>query len=144
LGLGERKRVTLDPLIEKIINSKNYKNNIRNIVELDEIEPKLIPLDFLDLTTRERLKKLGIEYFYEYQKEVYDSIKKRENVAIISPTASGKTIAFHLKRNFRKEDIITRWGGDKFLIIMTDIKEKEVKRKLKEVKRKIDEKLKKI
>lgn len=96
MGLGERKRVIKDPLIEKIIESKNYKNNIRNIIELDEVEPNLIPLDFLSEELKIKLKKLGINHFYKYQKEVYDSIKNRENIAIISPTASGKTISFHL------------------------------------------------
>ncbi|MCX8094788.1 MAG: DEAD/DEAH box helicase [Caldisericia bacterium] len=94
--MGERKRIIKDPLIEKIINSKNYKNNIRNIVELDEIKPNLIPLDFLNENLKNKLEKIGINFFYEYQKEVYNSIKNRENIAIISPTASGKTIAFHL------------------------------------------------
>lgn len=96
MGLGERKRVIKDPLIEKIIESKNYKNNIRNIIELDELEPDLVPLDFLSDDLKQKLKKLGINHLYKYQKEVYDSIKNRENIAIISPTASGKTIAFHL------------------------------------------------
>ncbi len=96
MGLGERKRVIKDPLIEKLIESKNYKNNIRNIIELDELEPDLVPLDFLSDDLKQKLKKLGIKNFYKYQKEVYDSIKNRENIAIISPTASGKTIAFHL------------------------------------------------
>jgi len=54
-----------------------------------------------------------------------------------------KIIAFELRKNFRKEDMICRWGGDEFLIIMNSLKEKDVKEKLKEVKRKIDEKLKK-
>lgn len=96
MGLGERKRVIKDPLIEKLIESKNYKNNIKNIIELDELEPDLVPLDFLSADLKQKLKKLGIKNFYKYQKEVYDSIKNRENIAIISPTASGKTIAFHL------------------------------------------------
>ncbi|MDI6860877.1 MAG: DEAD/DEAH box helicase [Caldisericia bacterium] len=94
--MGERKRVIKDPLIEKLIESKNYKNNIRNIIELEEIQPRLISLDFLNDLIQEKLKKLGITHFYEYQKEVYESIKNRENLAIISPTASGKTLSFHI------------------------------------------------
>jgi diguanylate cyclase (GGDEF)-like protein len=54
-----------------------------------------------------------------------------------------KIIASVLKNNFRKEDIVCRWGGDEFLIIMHAVKENKVKEKLKEAKRKIDKKLKK-
>jgi DEAD/DEAH box helicase domain-containing protein len=94
--LGERKRIIQDPLIEKIKNSKYYKENIRKIVEIEENEGDLVNIDFLPLYVKEKLLKRGIKRLYKYQKEAYDLIKNGNSIAIISPTATGKTLAFHL------------------------------------------------
>jgi DEAD/DEAH box helicase domain-containing protein len=96
LGLGERKRIIQDPLIEKIKNSKYYKDNIRKIVEIEENEGDLVNIDFLPQYVKEKLLKRGIKKLYKYQKEAYDLIKNGNSIAIISPTATGKTFAFHL------------------------------------------------
>lgn len=96
MGLGERKRIIQDPLIEKIKNSKNYKENIRKIVEIEENEGDLVNIDFLPQYVKEKLLKRGIKKLYKYQKEAYDLIKNGNSIAIISPTATGKTLAFHL------------------------------------------------
>jgi len=96
LGLGERKRIIQDPLIEKIKNSKYYKENIRKIVEIEENEGDLVNIDFLPQYVKEKLLKRGIKKLYKYQKEAYDLIKNGNSIAIISPTATGKTLAFHL------------------------------------------------
>jgi diguanylate cyclase (GGDEF)-like protein len=55
-----------------------------------------------------------------------------------------KTIALNLKRNFRKEDLICRWGGDEFLIIAMHIKKKRFIKRLKEIKKDINSNLKKL
>jgi DEAD/DEAH box helicase domain-containing protein len=94
--LGERKRIIQDPLIEKIKNSKYYKDNIRKIVEIEENEGDLVNIDFLPQYVKEKLLKRGIKKLYKYQKEAYDLIKNGNSIAIISPTATGKTLAFHL------------------------------------------------
>lgn len=96
MGLGERKRIIQDPLIEKIKNSKYYKDNIRKIVEIEENEGDLVNIDFLPQYVKEKLLKRGIKKLYKYQKEAYDLIKNGNSIAIISPTATGKTLAFHL------------------------------------------------
>ena len=96
MGLGERKRIIQDPLIEKIKNSKYYKENIRKIVEIEENEGDLVNIDFLPQYVKEKLLKRGIKKLYKYQKEAYDLIKNGNSIAIISPTATGKTLAFHL------------------------------------------------
>jgi len=49
-----------------------------------------------------------------------------------------KSVAQKLKRNFREEDIVCRWGGDEFLIIMHEVSEKIVNEKIKNLE---DEKL---
>ncbi|MBC7194486.1 MAG: DEAD/DEAH box helicase [Caldisericia bacterium] len=94
--MGERKRIIQDPLIEKIKNSKNYKENIRSVIEIEEKEGNFVSIDFLPNFIKEKLIKKGVNKLYKYQKEAYDLIKKGESLAIISPTATGKTLAFHL------------------------------------------------
>lgn len=92
----ERKRVILDPLSEKLTNSKNYKENIIHIFEVENKDGNYVSIDSLSELAKKILLNYKIDRMYKYQKDSYDLIKKRQNTAIISPTASGKTLAFHL------------------------------------------------
>lgn len=94
--MGEGKRVTEDLLYQKLISSKNYKNNITYFFEIEEKEGNFSNIDDLPNLIKERLYNLNIDRLYFYQKEVYKYLKTKNNLAIISPTASGKTLAFHL------------------------------------------------
>ncbi|MGC8981376.1 MAG: GGDEF domain-containing protein [Minisyncoccia bacterium] len=55
-----------------------------------------------------------------------------------------KTVASNLKRKFRKEDIICRWGGDEFLILALNVNKKNFPKKIKEIKEYIDGKIEKF
>jgi len=55
-----------------------------------------------------------------------------------------KTVASNLKKEFRKEDLICRWGGDEFLVIVKHIKKGGFAKRLKEIKKDLNSKLKKL
>lgn len=94
--MGERKRLISDFLFERLINSKNYKGSIKHIFEIEEKEGNYKSFDNLSEIVKQKLLNINIDKLYKYQNDSYDLIQKKQNIAIISPTASGKTFAFHL------------------------------------------------
>lgn len=96
MALGERKRVISDILFEILKNSKNYKGNIKHIYEVEEKEGNYTSIDNLSKLVKEKLLNINIDKLYKYQLDSYKLIHNKSHIAIISPTASGKTLAFHL------------------------------------------------
>ena len=94
--MGERKRIISNLLFEILINSKNYKGSIKHIFEIEEKEGNYKSFDDLSEVVKQKLLNINIDKLYKYQNDSYDLIHKKQNIAIISPTASGKTLAFHL------------------------------------------------
>ena len=94
--MGERKRIISNLLFEILINSKNYKGSIKHIFEIEEKEGNYKSFDNLSEVVKQKLLNINIDKLYKYQNDSYDLIHKKQNIAIISPTASGKTLAFHL------------------------------------------------
>ncbi len=63
------------------------------------VEPKYAPrsvLDELPAALVGRLAALGVERLYEHQAEAIRAVRRGEDVVIVSPTASGKTLCFNL------------------------------------------------
>ncbi|MGB9715123.1 MAG: DEAD/DEAH box helicase, partial [Thermodesulfovibrionales bacterium] len=50
----------------------------------------------LSQSLRDALKKLGIDKFFSHQVEAIDLIRKGENVVVMTPTASGKTLIYNI------------------------------------------------
>ena len=94
--MGEGQIKDFLPLLQILKSSKSYKKNITSVVTYPFANGKWIDISFLPENLREKLLSIGIERLYPYQKRVYQAIKERKNVAIVSPTASGKTLSFHL------------------------------------------------
>ncbi|MBI4685674.1 MAG: DEAD/DEAH box helicase [Nitrospirae bacterium] len=59
------------------------------------MEPKYRKLD-LNEKLREVFKKQGIEFFYSHQVEAIDLIRQGENVVVMTPTASGKSLIYNI------------------------------------------------
>ncbi|MGB9842898.1 MAG: DEAD/DEAH box helicase [Caldisericia bacterium] len=94
--MGERKGIIQNPFLEILTNSKSYKGNIKHIYEVEEKDGNYFSIDNLPNIVKEKLLNINIDKLYKYQVISYEIIKNKENLAIISPTASGKTLAFHL------------------------------------------------
>jgi DEAD/DEAH box helicase domain-containing protein len=52
--------------------------------------------EWLDGRLRDSLAKLGIEELYSHQLEAMEATRRKENVVLVTPTASGKTFAYNL------------------------------------------------
>ena len=50
----------------------------------------------LDTRIVDSFKARGIEQLYSHQRECWDSIQKGENVVVVTPTASGKTLCYNM------------------------------------------------
>ncbi|HDJ99797.1 MAG TPA: DEAD/DEAH box helicase, partial [Firmicutes bacterium] len=94
--MGEGQIEGFLPLLQILKSSKSYKKNIISVITYPFAKGKWIDISFLPENLRKNLLNIGIERLYPYQKRVYQTIKERKNVAIVSPTASGKTLSFHL------------------------------------------------
>lgn len=94
--MGEGGIDTFLPLLQILKSSKSYKQNITHVIVVPFKEGKWIDIHTFPEAIQDKLLKIGVKKLYPYQKRVYELIKSKRNVAIISPNASGKTLAFHL------------------------------------------------
>jgi DEAD/DEAH box helicase domain-containing protein len=62
---------------------------------IHQVEPKYMKLDIAD-RIRDVLKKRGVELFYSHQVEAIDLIRQGENVVVMTPTASGKSLIYNI------------------------------------------------
>lgn len=63
--------------------------------------------DHIDERLREAYRRRGVEQIYSHQREVLDRVELGENVAAVTPTASGKTLCYNapvLNRILREPD----------------------------------------
>ncbi len=79
----------IDEIISKIKELGYDAKYIKEEVE----EGRMVDID-IPQNLKSIYYSLGIDKFYEFQKEAIDYIDRNENVIIIAPTASGKTEAF--------------------------------------------------
>jgi DEAD/DEAH box helicase domain-containing protein len=59
------------------------------------VEPKYMELYIAD-RIRDVMKKRGVELFYSHQVEAIDLIRQGENVVVMTPTASGKSLIYNI------------------------------------------------
>ena len=87
--------------MDDIENIDMFKNDVRfreNIAHIETIPAKKASFKKVD-----NLSEIIVSYLkskdvklYQHQAETYEAIQNGENVIIITPTASGKTLAFNL------------------------------------------------
>ncbi|MDF2938043.1 MAG: box helicase domain protein [Paenibacillaceae bacterium] len=71
-----------------------------NIINWHEVEPqdaRLRPMpDNVDPRIKAALANRGIENLYTHQFTAYETVRKKENIVAVTPTASGKTLCYNL------------------------------------------------
>ncbi|MER3500666.1 MAG: hypothetical protein C4295_04155 [Candidatus Fervidibacterota bacterium] len=83
--------------LERIKRSANYRGQIVATLFVPAREPVFAdPQQPLHPLLTEALKRVGIERLYQHQAQAADAARKGENVAIFTPTASGKTWCYNL------------------------------------------------
>jgi DEAD/DEAH box helicase domain-containing protein len=83
--------------LEEILRSPEFAPNIvyERVLEAREGRYAPFPPD-LDGRLAEALRRRGIDRLYTHQREVWEEVKKGKNTAVLTPTASGKTLCYNL------------------------------------------------
>ena len=86
-----------DEFLERLKNSADYRNQIVATLSVPAREPVFAePEEPLHAKLQEALRQAGIERLYRHQAEACDAARRGENVAVFTPTASGKTLCYNL------------------------------------------------
>ncbi|MCX7642828.1 MAG: DEAD/DEAH box helicase [Armatimonadetes bacterium] len=83
--------------LERLKRAPDYRNQIVAIFSVPAREPVFAdPKEPLHPKLLEALKRIGVERLYKHQAEACDAARRGENVAVFTPTASGKTLCYNL------------------------------------------------
>lgn len=85
----------IDDLIESLEKDKRFSYQIAEHKYIHPVEPRYRKIDLND-RLRDVLKKQGTELFYSHQVEAIDLIRQGENVVVMTPTASGKSLIYNI------------------------------------------------
>jgi len=89
--------MNLDQIIDQLKNNSSNKPNISSWKVFPE--RKAVYADFpqnLDIRLVNSLREKRIERLYSHQREAIDSILRGDDVVIVTPTASGKTLCYNM------------------------------------------------
>ena len=87
----------LGDFIDKLKQDKQFISNVTNweVIPSREGDYREIPGE-IDSRIRDAIFKEGIKKLYSHQLESYENVRQGKNVVIVTPTASGKTLAYNL------------------------------------------------
>ena len=87
-------------IIDELIRDPFFNNKIRHVKTVEPRNGNFVPMDRLKGIINERLltafSQKGIPQLYEHQYEAISSVIKGNDVALATPTASGKTLVYNL------------------------------------------------
>jgi DEAD/DEAH box helicase domain-containing protein len=81
--------------IESLKKDSRFKHQITEIKYIPPVKPGYKELG-LSIRLRDVLRRRGIELFYSHQVEAINLIKEGENVVVMTPTASGKSLIYNI------------------------------------------------
>src|SRR3989339_1376423 len=87
--------MSIHGLIESLEKNKRFSETIAGHKYIHPLEPKYIRLS-LNEKLRDILSGQGIRLFYSHQVEAIDLIRQGENVVVMTPTASGKSLIYNI------------------------------------------------
>ena len=89
--------MNLPQLLEYLGNKKDFLQNITTWKTIPAQEPKTVPFpDLIPEKIVDVLNKDGISSLFSHQASAYEQIIAGNNVVIVTPTASGKTLTYNL------------------------------------------------
>lgn len=89
--------MNLNQIIESMRNSEKFMQNVTRWQVIPPQKGEYVPFpDFLNNRLIEVLKKKGIYQLYYHQAEALIKVHSGQNVVVVTPTASGKTLCYNL------------------------------------------------
>ncbi len=80
-----------------IVSSPGYRGQIAHIADIPPREAEYRdPAEPLDPALKKALASLGVRRLYSHQAEAVDLIRKSRNVAVVTSTASGKSLCYNI------------------------------------------------
>lgn len=87
----------MEKLLEKLKCHPQYRNQIAHIEQLPPGEPRYGELNIdIHPLVLSGLKKLKIDKLYTHQLEAFERVRCGENIVVVTPTASGKSLCYNL------------------------------------------------
>lgn len=87
----------VDQVVEQLLGDARTAANVAAYRELPGREAKFEDLpEGIDPRLGEAIRKRGIDRLYSHQREAVDAVRAGQNVVIVTPTASGKTLCYNL------------------------------------------------
>ncbi|HET7780620.1 MAG TPA: DEAD/DEAH box helicase, partial [Rudaea sp.] len=84
-----------DSLVERL--AEKYRDRITGYFRLPATNALYAPFpDELSLATRSALRSRGIDQLYSHQRAAWDACARGDHVVVVTPTASGKSLCYHL------------------------------------------------
>ena len=87
--------MSIHNFIESLTSDRRFNLQLAAHKYIPPIKPRYMRLDLSESLTGV-LKNRGIELFYSHQVEAIDLIRQRQNVLIMTPTASGKSLIYNI------------------------------------------------
>ena len=85
----------LDQLIRKLDSQARFVSQVAEHRYLPPVAPAYAELA-IHASLQEVLNKTGIQRLWSHQQEAIEAIRRGENVVVMTPTASGKTLIYNL------------------------------------------------
>jgi len=86
-----------ETVLEALLAEPSFARGVVHHAEIPARAPDLAPLpDWLDPRLRSGLETRGIRSLYRHQAEAIEAVRAGEDVVVVTPTASGKTLCYAL------------------------------------------------
>lgn len=89
--------MNLDQLLQKLRSDQAFMSNVTNWKEIPAKKAQYTDFGhYLDPRLVSACKKRGISKLYTHQRSAMDALNRGENIVVVTPTASGKTLCYNL------------------------------------------------
>ncbi|MDQ7843433.1 MAG: DEAD/DEAH box helicase [Armatimonadota bacterium] len=89
--------MTLRQILDRLFHDPHRSSRIAAWREIPARPPRYVPFpEGLDPALVSALRRRGIEQLYAHQGEAYDAVRGGAHIAVVTPTASGKTLCYNL------------------------------------------------
>lgn len=96
-GSPEDKATRISSFLERVAGSRGYRGQVVHVERISSRDPVfLAPRTRLSTPSLEALRSLGITALYSHQASAIDLVTEGKNVAIVTSTASGKTVCYNI------------------------------------------------